>query len=205
MSAKVDEVEVFLEHFGVRGMRWGARKERRGQESIARFKKVADGTASKKDREGVRKSLRGNITKSAVDRELRIDERKKSGRAQDPADKAYLTAERNRKIARNVNTALYLAAGAMFVASMISSSKGNTRARSAGSGGNPFGGSGGAKKSSLHIRYKKNQAILLTIHEMYRCRLLQECIKKARWTKTNMQTSQRFLMLDLIEKSPKLY
>lgn len=44
------EVEDFLAHFGVKGMKWGVRRTARIQKIIDRHERVANGTASTKDR-----------------------------------------------------------------------------------------------------------------------------------------------------------
>lgn len=41
-----DTAEDFLEHYGVKGMKWGVRRDRR----LSRARRVARGTASKKDK-----------------------------------------------------------------------------------------------------------------------------------------------------------
>ena len=44
------EVEDFLAHYGVKGMKWGVRRTRRMQKIVDRHDRIAKGTASKKDR-----------------------------------------------------------------------------------------------------------------------------------------------------------
>lgn len=45
-----DEVYDFLEHHGVKGQRWGIRKEQRNQMRFDRLMRVASGTATRQDR-----------------------------------------------------------------------------------------------------------------------------------------------------------
>lgn len=61
--AEIDD--YFLEHYGVKGMKWGVRRTRRIQKSIDRTKRIADGTASVKDR-----VLGSAITKKGAQRQL---------------------------------------------------------------------------------------------------------------------------------------
>lgn len=59
------EIEAFLEHHGVKGMRWGVRGTRRVQKRIDRANRILGGTASKKDQ-----LLRSAITKKGINRQL---------------------------------------------------------------------------------------------------------------------------------------
>ncbi len=103
------EVEEFLEHFGVKGMRWGVqnrslRKEAGRQEHINRLKKISDGTATREERAAVRKKT-GTTTKPRANREL-----------QNPKEtKMLINNKRNQKV-RDVATGLVVAA---WVASLF--------------------------------------------------------------------------------------
>lgn len=49
-GATDEEIDEFLEHSGVKGMKWGVRKTKRQQGQVDRLAKVRDGNATKVDR-----------------------------------------------------------------------------------------------------------------------------------------------------------
>lgn len=66
------EIEEFLEHFGVQGMKWGVRKQQRHDRNLNRIQKrvdrtarIAEGSASLKDR-----ALGSAVTKKGAQRQL---------------------------------------------------------------------------------------------------------------------------------------
>ncbi len=61
----VDE-DIYLEHFGVKGMKWGIRRTSRLQRDIDVMKKVADGTASNKEARRVGLGNSSRAKKSAA-------------------------------------------------------------------------------------------------------------------------------------------
>jgi hypothetical protein len=64
MSTDV-EIEEFLEHFGVKGMRWGVRGTRRVQKRLDRANRILEGKGSLKDN-----LLRSAFTKKGINRQL---------------------------------------------------------------------------------------------------------------------------------------
>lgn len=60
--------EVYLEHYGKKGMRWGKRGTARVQKIVDRNTRIAGGTASAKDR--VLGANRGTFTKKGAARQL---------------------------------------------------------------------------------------------------------------------------------------
>ncbi len=58
------EVEAFLEHVGVKGMKWGQRRQAKAQGRINAVKKVASGSPTKKDSRVAAQIGAGGLTKS---------------------------------------------------------------------------------------------------------------------------------------------
>lgn len=76
-------VNKFLEHHGVKGMKWGQRRNRKAQSHIDRIHRVATGTASVKDRTRVAAET-GVVTKKGaaqiLKRGVKLQENVKKGR-----------------------------------------------------------------------------------------------------------------------------
>lgn len=69
----IDE-EVFLEHYGVKGQKWGQRRQRRAQSQVDTLKRVSKGQAKGRDKR-VAGSL-GVLSKKGAARTLRRLEKK---------------------------------------------------------------------------------------------------------------------------------